>query len=228
MSITKKMLSMFAFAAISLSACSDDESNPTTTTDKKLEIVASPLTITGKLQTKTLADDFTTWVLVPWANGAGKLVAALSVSDYIAEAEVSADGSFTITMPGTLKSPNVVEYYDLGGGYTANPAHFLTTLPIENFFFFPKDNPETPNINESEMYTEMISPVLVNEADLSVIQRFGYIMTENATLKGTSTNGNVKQNSTYKKGWNIDTWIEVNGVSEHSVIETLPAKVVWY
>lgn len=227
MSITKKMLSMFAFAAISLSACSDN-STSATTADKKLEIVASPLTITGKLQTKTIETGSDQWKLVPWTEGAGKIVASLSVSDYIAEAEVSADGSFTITLPGTLKSPHVIEYVNLGGGYTANPARFLTiSSTIESFYFFPKDNPETPNINESQYY-EMISPVLVNETDLSVIQRFGYIMTENATLKGTSTNGQVKQNSTYKKGWNIDTWIEVNGVSEHSVIETLPAKVVWY
>lgn len=226
MSITKKILSMFAFAAISLSACSDDESNPTTTADKKLEIVASPMVITAKLQTYKLESDG--WKLVPWEKGTGKIVAALSVSQIIAEATVSADGSFSLTLPGTLKAPDVAEFWDAGGGLTANPAHFLTTyVPMSIFSFYPVDNPATPDINESN-FREFISPSLVSESDLTVVQSFGYIMTESATLTGTSSNGNVKTNNTYKKGWNIETWKDVNGVTEHSVVESLPAKVVWF
>ncbi len=57
---------------------------------------------------------------------------------------------------------------------------------------------------------------------------FGYTMAQDATITGTSTNGKVKYNSTFKKGWNIEAWKDVNGVSEYSVVGSLPADVVWF
>ena len=238
MSITKKMLSMLAFAAISLASCSDDktDSNPLDpnggpTGDNNFEIVASPHTITAKLQTKKYVHDenFDGWKLVPWEGGTGKIVASLGVDKDITEANVAEDGSFTMTLPGTLKSPFIIQYVDLAGGLTPNPKYFLTTyIPVNIFFFYPTDNPATPDINESEINQRMVSPKVINEADLSVIQRFGYTMSQDATITGTSTNGKVKYNSTFKKGWNIEAWKDVNGVSEYSVVGSLPAEVVWF
>ncbi len=45
MSITKKMLSMLAFASISLSACSDDTTSATSDIPYGLSLKASPMTI---------------------------------------------------------------------------------------------------------------------------------------------------------------------------------------
>lgn len=234
MTIAKKMFTLLVFISLGLSACSDDktDSNPTSTgSDNNYEIVATPLVITAKLQTKKYiySEEFNGYKLVPWESGTGKIVASLGVEKNIAEATVSEDGSFTMTLPGTLKYPFIIQYVDLGGGLTANPAHFLTSyVPLNIFYFYPTDNPETPDINESEVNQEMISPYLIDETDLTVIQRFGFTMAENATLTGTTTNGNVRYNSTFKKGWNIETWKDVGDVSEFSVIESLPANVVWF
>jgi len=230
MTFTKQLLSMLALATIGLSACNDNSvSDNGYYTDRK--IVASPLTVIGKLNSKRSVkiNDSFVYKPIPWELGAGKLVAVFVGDDVVAETNVSEDGSFTMTLPSTLKYPFVNSFSDLRGGLTITPKYFLATQsPICSFYFYTPDDPSTPNWNESLYIKDIVSPKIINESDSTVLLRIGFTMAENGTVIGTSTNGEVKYNSKFKKGWNIETWKDVDGVTEYSVVNSMPANVVWF
>ena len=235
MTITKKLLFTLCFVVIGLSACSNENTTSTSNTDYGLRIVASPITISAKLQSKYYpnSNDSSKWKLVPWVHGAGTLVASIAGQQEIAKATVSQNGSFTMTLPGTMTYPNVIMYESSKQNIPANLDKYVMSKAIlQDFYFFPLDNPATLDTNESMICCAWVSPKVINENSLSIEQLFGYVMSENlsyrGTVRGTLSDPDIFFNCDYKKGWNIQTVKLSDKYSEISVVDSLPANVVWF
>ncbi len=231
MTFTKQLLSILAFATIGFSACSNPPTTPIRNWDDEYGIIATPLTITAKLQSKILVNlgDNYGEKPIPWEQGAGKLVAWNAWSAMRIEVPVSEDGSFTMTLPGSLKYSSLVNFRNGDSTLSESPANFLSLMdPLRSFFFYPLDNPTTPEIDESLAFRGIISPKLIREQDSCAYQAFEFMMSEEAALSFGSADKRHKYNYTYKKGWNIGTWKEENGVSVYSIVDSLPANVVWF
>ncbi len=210
---------VFAFTFI---GCAKDN-EPNTAVDGDAEIEATDFTITGTLKS-TEYQLQGGYALVNWKNGKGKLYCSKGVDDNWAEAVVNADGTFTITLPGTILTSRLVQYIPIGGGsIQATPQLFWTNYVHPLFQFVPDDG--------DLMKAEFVDPKVIGDGTISSpSKRFGFLFAgTNATVIGTSSNGQVTYNSSYKKGWNVETYYDdTNNVSQYAVVNALPDDVVWY
>lgn len=231
MSITKKMLSMFVFVAIAMSACSDDTTSPTSDTPYGLTLKASPLTITAKLQSKQYPNinDSSEWKLVPWQLGAGTLVAAIEGTQFVAKADVSADGSFSLTLPGSLTYPNVIWYSNTDKSIiTSKDKYVVAKAALQVFYFYPLDNPATLDTNETQFCKAWVTPCTINKNTMSKELSYSFCMSDSVSVKGKSSWAESFYNLNYKKGWNIQSLKTSMDTSWVSTVESLPADVVWF
>ena len=231
MSITKKMLSMLAFAAISLSACSDDTTSATSDIPYGLTLKASPMTISGKLQSKQYPNisDSSEWNLVPWQLGAGTLIAAIEGTQSIAEASVSADGSFSLTLPGSLTYPNVIWYSNTDKSIIISRDKYVAAkAALQVFYFYPLDNPATLDTNESQFCKAWVTPCTINKNTMSIETMYNYLMSDSLSIKGKPSMSETYYNCNYKKGWNIQSFKLSNTNMEIITVDSLPADVVWF
>jgi len=218
MKLSKKLLlfSLLIFVFISCTKKDDGEDNPSVT-----EINAADFPISGVLKSVDMdGDDL---ILVAWTKGKGKLHCSYSVSEDWSVGTVDANGNFSITLPGKIETSKLVQYLPLGGGtITANPPMFWTNLMHPLFVFYPDNDPSSAG--------EFVSPNLIGTGSVLYPEKnYGYIFSgSDATVVGTSANGYVHYNSTYKKGWNIEVYFDNNNVSDYSNVASLPNGVEWY
>jgi len=211
-SITAFIMLAFLF----FSSCVKEENN------EYPDVVASNDTVSGILKYKQ--PESTGGKVVAWPYGEATFKVIAGSTSVIASANVNADGTFTIVLPGTMwggylsSLANIAE--SQGGTVTATPntVRFLSTIQYKVDYTFD-GSARSINTNLYKLKAD-------NSIEKSYFFNF-YDM--DGTFTGTSAYGNVF-NWNFTKGWGfIESYVinTANNAFNSKSVSTIPAGTVW-
>ena len=186
----------FLIGASLLSSCSSSDSSSTAvdnnTTVNNVSIPSK--VISGKLKHRTHDYISQTYLMKNWDLGATKISYGYSVSDIIGTANVSADGSFSLTLPDKIKSSKLFSP-TINYQITPSPSDLQGTIvPLYISVAYTQDG---VSLNGEVHITTFTDGAYSRVASTYAI----YCFDNSGTINGTASSNDV-YNLSVSKGWN--------------------------